>query len=85
MMPRSTTPIDLEALRVRLEPNIPNFGPGRGVDNRQLTCAISDDHALAGSVDAHIVGVITQVDAPDWRQILAAQHRNRARSSIRHI
>ena len=40
---------------------------------------------MALRVDPHIVGVVAELDAPDRREIVAAQYAHRAVAGIRHI
>src|SRR5215472_4303877 len=58
--------VDLKPLRMRLEMNIRDLRQADGIDPRERTLAVADQYPFASSVYAHIVGIVTELDAPDW-------------------
>jgi hypothetical protein len=59
---------------MRFKVNIRGLRQADGINHRKRTLAVAHQHPLAGCVDAHIVGIVTELDTPDGRQILAPQH-----------
>ena len=76
--------VDLKPLRMRFEPDIRGLRQGCRIDHRQRTLAVTHQHSVARGVYPHIVGIVTELDAPDRGQILAPQHAHRAVTGIRH-
>src|SRR5215472_5721914 len=76
--------VDLKSLRMRLETNIRDLREAGGINNRERTLAIAHQHPLARGLHAHIVGIVTEFDAPDRGQVLGAQHAHRTVTGIRH-
>ena len=77
--------IDPKTLRVSAETDIAGLGPGRRIDDRERTIAVAHKHAVVLFVDPHIVGIVTELDAPDRREILPVQHAHRAVTPVCHI
>ena len=66
--------VNLKPLGMSLEVDTPNPGSGFRIDHREPTFAVTHDHAVALRIHPHIVGVVAELDAPGWREVLAAQH-----------
>ena len=47
------------------EADIPGLRQTDGINQRKRTFAVAHQDPLANGVDAHIVGIVTELDAPD--------------------
>ena len=55
------------------------------IDESKGALAVAYKHAMAFRVDAHIISIAAEFDAPDRCEIFAAEHQHRAVAAIRHI
>jgi hypothetical protein len=69
---------------MRFETNIRGLRQADGINHRERTLPVAHQHPIARCVYANIVGIVTELDAPDRGQILAPQHAHRAVAGIRH-
>src|SRR5215468_6150820 len=76
--------VDLKPLRMRLDTDIRGLRQAGGINYRKRTLAIAHQHPVAGCVYAHIVGIVTELDAPDRGQVLAPQHIHRTITGVRY-
>src|SRR5262244_3334913 len=76
--------VDLKPLRMRLETDIRNLRQAGRINYREGTLAIAHQHPVAGCVYAHIVGIVTELDAPDRGQVLAPQDMHRTITGVRY-
>jgi len=64
--------------------NIRGLRQADGIDRRERTLAVAYQHPIASCINVHIVGIVTELDAPDRGQIHAPQHSHRAIAGVRH-
>src|SRR5262244_3360044 len=76
--------VDLKPLRMRLETDIRNLRQAGRINYCERTLAIAHQHPVTDCVYAHIVGIVTELDAPDRGQVLAPQHTHRTIAGIRY-
>ena len=69
---------------MRFEPDIRNLRQAAGINHRKRPLAIADQYPLVRGVHADIVGIVTEFEAANRRQILAPQYTHRAITGIRH-
>jgi hypothetical protein len=62
--------IELKTFGMGLQLDVTDFAPTPRLDDRQPTLAIADHDAFLRHVDAHIVGVIAQLNAAEHREIV---------------
>jgi hypothetical protein len=58
---------------MRFETDVRGLRQADGIDHRERTLAVTRQHPLASGVDAHVVGIVIELDAPDLGQILAPE------------
>src|SRR5215468_6794945 len=76
--------VDLKPLRMRLDTDIRGLRQAGGINYRKRTLAIAHQHPVAGRIYAHIVGIVTELDAPDRGQVLAPQDMHRTITGVRY-
>ena len=63
--------VDLKPLGMCFERNIRGLRQANGINYRKRTLAVANQQPAASGVYAHIVGIVTEFEAPDRGQILA--------------
>src|SRR5260221_4312437 len=77
--------VELEALRMRFEWNVGDFGAARWIDDRERPVAVTDEDPVSLHVNANVVRVITKLDAATGREVGTFEEANRSVACIRYI
>lgn len=76
--------LDLKALGMRRKRHSADHGAALGINDRQATLAVADDHIAACRIDADIVRIILQIDASDRAEIGTPEHPHGPVAGVRH-
>src|SRR5260370_26135023 len=77
--------IELETLRMRLEPDIGDLRPALWIYNGERALAITYEYPLPGIVDSDVIGIIAEINPRHERQVFRSQYPHRSIPSVRDV
>jgi hypothetical protein len=77
--------LQLEALGVRFQGDGRDLPAADRVDHRKRAAPVSGKHALSRTIDAHIVGIVPELDCARGREVCAVQEAHGAIAPVGYI